>query len=115
MTVRSAATDDVASGLPEARPLTPVEQRRGEEKGRANLACKRGGQLVAPQIFRGDTRGVGIEILDSRAERRRDLEHVAHVADPRQVVERHRLVGQKTRGDEGKCFVLIPCRCDLTA
>src|SRR5207249_11509278 len=53
------------------------------------------------------------ELLDRRAEAARDLQHAAHVAYTRYVVEGHRLVGEEARRDERQRFVLVSRRGDL--
>ena len=115
MAVDAAPTDHVAARLAEHRAPATGEQRRGEEERRTDLAGEGRGQLVGPELLRGDAHGVTVDIDNARAQRAGDLEHVAHVADVREVAQRHRFVGEEAGRDQRKRFVLVAGRSDLSA
>ena len=114
MRVVASPADHVASGTPQPDSLVATEQRPSEEQRGADLFRERRRNFGAAQRS-GHPHGVTIEFFDLRAERAHDLDHAAHIADPRNVTERHRIVGQQARRDQRKGLVLVASRCDLAA
>src|SRR3989442_6622814 len=114
MRVVAAPADHVAAGTTQPDFPVATEQRPSEEERGADLFRERRRTLGAAQRS-GHPHGVTVEFFDLRAERARNLDHAAHVANARHVVQGHRLVGEQARRDERKRFVLVACWCDLAA
>src|SRR5438132_7446500 len=109
MRVVAAPAEDGSTRQAELHLLVAREERPGEKEGRADLPSEGAWHVHGLELAR-DADGAFIELFDLRPERTDDLEHAAHVADARDVVQRDWFVGQETRCDERKGLVLIPGR-----
>ena len=100
MRVEPAAPDHVAAGRRHRRAAGPSEQRAGEQERRANPAGElfvdvRGGEIrsLHSHLVRARPVGVGPEPHEQ-------LDHRLDVADPRDVAQGHRLVGEQAPGED---------------
>ncbi len=105
-----APPQDIAAGQAELHLLVAREERAREQQRGPDLARECAGHVHGLELA-GDADGALVELLDLGAKRADDLEHPAHVSDPRDVMKSDRLIGEQARRDQRERFVLIPCGC----
>ena len=106
--IEPAPPDHVAARRRHARAAEPCEQRAGEQERCPDPLRENRVDLVGRE-----SPGIDLDLVRSRPVRVRaraadDREHRLDVANPRDVRERHRLVGEQAGGEDRQGAVLVP-------
>ena len=113
--VEPAAADHVAARRRDARPAEAREQRAREQERGADTAGELRVELVRRDLRRLHANFVVARPLDLRADVGEQGHHRLGVADPRHVVEHHRLGRQQARGEDRQRAVLVAGRPHASA
>ena len=113
--IEPAPADHVASRRRHARPAEAREQRAGEQERRPDPLRENPIDLVGREPLRIDAHLVRPRPLRVGAGPADELEHRLDVANPRDVRERHRLVGEQAGGEDRQRAVLVPRGADAAA
>ncbi len=105
--VEPAPADHVASRRRHDGAADSPEQRPGEEERRSDVARELGVDLVA-DVGGVHAYGVRVDPLHLGAEMGEQRAHRLDIADARDVVQRHRLVGEQARRQDRESAVLVP-------
>ena len=97
--VEASPPDHVAAGRWHCGPAPAREQRAREQEGGADAACQLLVDVGRDQVGRVHAHLVLARPFDVGAELREQLDHRLHIADPRDVRQRHRLLREEARGE----------------
>jgi hypothetical protein len=110
--VEPAAADHVASGRGHLGRAEARQQRPGDQERGADALGERRVDLGLVHVGGAQDERVAVAGLDAHAKVGEELEQRLRVADPRHVVDHHRLLGQQRAGEERQRCVLVPCGHD---
>ncbi len=105
--IEPAAADHVAARRRHRRRAEARQQRAGGQEGGADPLGEVGVDVRLAHVGRAEDDGVGLGPLDRHAEVGEQVQQRLRVADPRHVVQRHRLLGEQRAGQQRQRGVLV--------
>ena len=106
--VDTTTPDHVATGRGQNHMSTTGQERTGQENRRTNLGAQVGVELVGSDVLGTDDEGIPLAPLGLCPHRLQELDEDLGVANSRHVLERHFMLSEEGRGDNGERGVLLP-------